>query len=105
MRISLYRQHGDNAVGKNTKRFAEVKYRIDKMKKDSHGSSRQALEFWRIFKDEFKKTGKKSTLIKYFIKGRTSIKIRYRLVKTGVLYRQRKLDNKIFKVIILFNIY
>ncbi len=100
-----YRQHGDNAVGKNTKRLAEVKYRIDKVKKDSHGSSRQAMEFWRIFKDEFKESDKKRTLIKYFIKGRTSIKIRYRLVKAGRLYRQRRIDNKIFKVLIVLNIY
>lgn len=100
-----YRQHGDNVVGKNTKRLAEVKYRIDKMKKDSHGSSRQALEFRRIFKDELKEVGKKNALIKCFIKGRKSIKLRYRLVVSGVLYRQRKMDNRIFKVLILLNIY
>ena len=44
-----YRQHSSNAVGKNTGRLPELKYRINKFKKDNQSSSRQALEFLKIF--------------------------------------------------------
>lgn len=124
-----YRQHGGNAVGKNTEKFSELIYRIKKIKKDSQSSSRQAVEFLQVFKgvsrdilsrDKEDKTGNKATdggllygrciksrlyLLKIFIKGKKSIKSRIKLLKTGKLYRQRKLDNRIFKLLILLNLY
>lgn len=106
----LYRQHGDNAVGKNTEKFAEFRYRIKKFKKDSTSSSRQAVEFMRIFNNEFKKSTRRSVkynekLLKLFIYGKKHSSIRRKLLNTRKLYRQRNLDNLIFKVLILFNIY
>ena len=74
----LYRQHGDNAVGKNTEKFAEFKYRLKKFKKDSTSSSKQAIEFMRIFNREFKKSTRRSVkynekLLKLFIYGKKHI--------------------------------
>lgn len=109
-----YRQHGGNAVGKNTNKFAELKYRIRKFKKDSQSSSRQAAEFMRIFKPEFadkeskscsKELSDKEKLLGMFIKGKRRGKIRRKLVNSGKIYRQRKMDNRIFKVLIIMNIY
>lgn len=106
----LYRQHQDNAVGKNTEKFAELIYRIKKFKKDSESSSRQALEFMRIFNKEFKENTNNSVkynkkLLKVFIYGKQDRIIRKKLIKTKKIYRQRYLDNQIFKVLIFFNLY
>lgn len=106
----LYRQHENNAVGKNTKKLSELKYRIKKFQRDSNSSSRQAVEFMRIFGEEFNKSTKHSVksnqrLLKLFINGKKSATIRKKLIKTGKLYRQRHLDNKIFMVLIWLNVY
>lgn len=106
----LYRQHGNNAVGKNTEKLAEFKYRIKKFQKDSDSSSRQALEFLHIFNREFKKSRNHNVkyngkLLKLFIYSKKNMDLRRKLIRTGKLYRQRYLDNQIFKVLILFNIY
>lgn len=103
-----YRQHGGNTVGKNTDRLAEIKYRLNKFRKDAYSSSRQAAEFWRVFGKGYKgmamPTGKKRLLV-MFIKGKKDGHIRRRLVNTGKIYRQRELDNKIFKILLRLGIY
>lgn len=107
----LYRQHEGNAVGKNTEKLAELKYRIKKFTKDSSSSSRQAVEFMRIFHSEFKKNNRykkiknNEKLLKLFIHGKKNINIRIKLIKTGRIYRQRYLDNQIFKILVLFGLY
>lgn len=103
-----YRQHGGNAVGKNTGKLPELKYRIKKFKKDYQSSSRQALEFLHVFSAEFDKTPglqEKERLLKLFIKGKKSSRARKRLVSSGKIYRQRHLDNKIFRILIRINLY
>ncbi len=103
-----YRQHSGNAVGKNTGRLAELKYRINKFKKDNQSSSRQALEFLRIFKTELENRQdlqEKEKLLKLFIKGKKSSSARKKLVNSGRIYRQRSLDNKIFKILVRINFY
>lgn len=104
-----YRQHGDNAVGKNTGKIPELKYRIKKFQKDSKSPGRQAVEFLQVFNTEFKEGSsslrEKEKLLKLFIKGKKSIKARKMLVKGKKLYRQRKLDDRIFKILIKMNLY
>ncbi len=107
-----YRQHGDNAVGKNTGRIPELKYRIKKFKDDSQKPGRQAVEFLNIFNREFKDAGnsqrglrEKEKLLKLFIKGKKDGRARKKLVRQGRLYRQRSLDDKIFKLLIRMNLY
>ncbi|MCI9078190.1 MAG: glycosyltransferase family 2 protein [Lachnospiraceae bacterium] len=103
-----YRQHGGNAVGKNTGRLPELKYRINKFKKDNQSSSRQALEFLQIFKTELENRQdlqEKEKLLKLFIKGKKNSKARKKLISSGSIYRQRSLDNKIFKILVRINLY
>lgn len=103
-----YRQHAGNAVGKNTGRLSELKYRINKFKKDNQSSSRQALEFLQIFKTELENRQdlhEKEKLLKLFIKGKRNSKARKKLVNSGRIYRQRSLDNKIFKILVRINLY
>lgn len=104
-----YRQHGDNAVGKNTGKIPELKYRIKKFKKDFQGPGRQAAEFLQVFNAEFKEGGSdlhgKEKLLRLFIKGKKSSRARKALVKGRKLYRQRKLDDRIFKILIRMNLY
>lgn len=105
----FYRQHGNNAVGKNTEKFAELKYRIKKFTKDYGSSSRQAVEFMRIFHSEFKKNNRyiknNEKLLRLFIHGKKSRNIRTKLIKTGKIYRQRYLDNQVFKILVLLGLY
>lgn len=105
----FYRQHGNNAVGKNTEKFAELKYRIKKFTKDYGSSSRQAVEFMRIFHSEFKKNNKRiknnEKLLRFFIHGKKNRNIRTKLIKTGKIYRQRYLDNQVFKILVLLGLY
>ena len=79
-----------------------------KFRKDAYSSSRQAAEFWRVFGKGYKgmamPTGKKRLLV-MFIKGKKDGHIRRRLVNTGKIYRQRELDNKIFKILLRLGIY
>ncbi len=103
-----YRQHGGNAVGKNTSRLSELKYRINKFKKDNQSSSRQALEFLQIFKTELENRQdlkEKEKLLKLFIRGKKNSKARKKLVNSGRIYRQRRLDNRIFKILVRINLY
>ena len=44
-------------------------------------------------------------LLKEFVNGKSSIKLRFKLALNKNLYRQRKIDNIMFKILILFNIY
>ena len=53
---------------------------------------------------DFTTTGKKRLLV-MFIKGKKDGHIRRRLVNTGKIYRQRELDNKIFKILLRLGIY
>lgn len=103
-----YRQHSSNAVGKNTGRLPELKYRINKFKKDNQSSSRQALEFLKIFRTELgnrQDLKEKEKLLKLFIKGKKSRSARKKLVNSGMIYRQRRLDNQIFKILVRMNLY
>lgn len=110
-----YRQHGGNVVGKNTNRLSEIKYRIKKVSADSTSSSRQAVEFKRVFGKEIEarcdnssdKTRMKQNkiMLENFISGKKSFVTRLSLIKKGRIFRQRKNDNLIFKVMIALNMY
>ena len=99
---------GRGGGGGGGDRLPELKYRINKFKKDNQSSSRQALEFLQIFNTEFKNRHDlqdKERLLKLFIKGKKSSTARKKLVNSGMVYRQRRLDNKIFKILVRINLY
>jgi len=107
----LYRQHDGNAVGKNTERLAELKYRINKFRKSALVPGRQAQEFMRIFRKEFAINGNRPEvsdnreLLKLFINGKKNMAARKKLLETGRIYRQRYIDHQVFKVLIMLGIY
>ena len=47
----------------------------------------------------------KEKLLKLFIKGKKSRSARKKLVNSGMIYRQRRLDNQIFKILVRMNLY
>ena len=114
-----YRQHGTNTVGYNTSKLKEFKDRVKRFKGNRRNITNQLKDFVRIYelylKDEpdnsvfkAKKTKQKihiaKMLVKYSGKPGFIIKRAGLLKKTGI-YRQRKVDNIIFKIILLSGSY
>lgn len=114
-----YRQHGTNTVGYNTSKLKEFKDRVKRFKGNRRNITNQLKDFVRIYelylKDEpdnsvykAKKTKQKihiaKMLVKYSGKPGFIIKRACLLKKTGI-YRQRKVDNIIFKIILLSGSY
>ena len=119
-----YRQHGTNTVGYNVSRTKEFKDRLKRFKKNRHNISRQLSEFIRIYK-KYKENAAGDTLLNEEILNSETVKSRlliakklfkYRgdikylpkrmvLVKKAGIYRQRKTDNRIFKLILISGSY
>lgn len=110
-----YRQHGGNVVGTKSGRFAELKERLSRFWGKRHDISRQTEEFLRIFGNlskenlqQFRSENKVSEnlmLAENLMAARHSFGKRLNLVRGKRLRRQRKYDNKVFKVLILLGIY
>lgn len=110
-----YRQHGGNVVGTNSSRVAEWKERLMGFCRKRHDISRQAAEFVRIYGFMASESGygaadRKSAEENLYLAGelaaaRHSLFRRIRLVRENKLYRQRKNDNRIFKLLVLLGSY
>lgn len=93
-----YRQHGGNQVGSNVSVWREFKDRLQRFQGNRRNISHQLEEFVRIY------GGRKSSrvaLAQELLASRKSFRRRWRLVRSGIIYRQRKNDNRIFKLILL----
>lgn len=103
----LYRQHGDNVMGSATKHTIELKNRIKSWKRNSHKISRQAKEFKKVVDiiEGDNVVCEKKELLQSLVNGKKELLTRIRLISQGKLFRQRKNDNRIFKVLIVLNIY
>ena len=110
-----YRQHGGNVMGTSNSRFAELKERLVRFRKRRTDISRQAAEFLRIFgnlskeslcsySDE-KRVRECLLMAEELVKGKHSFRKRVCLVRSNKLYRQRKNDNRVFKLLILLGSY
>jgi len=111
-----YRQHGNNAVGTNTRKSKEWKERLLQFRRKQNGISRQSKEFLRIFGDLEAREDLKGyrtdrhviaslSLARDLAEGKTSFAKRVALLQKGELYRQRKMDDRIFQILILLGIY
>ena len=127
-----YRQHGSNTVGYNVSKTKEFKDRLKRFKRNRRNISRQLSEFVHIHekyrKDAscFKTTDIETTvplneeilksssvkskivMAKRLTEYRGNIKYlpkRMTLVKKAGIYRQRKIDNRIFKLILISGSY
>lgn len=110
-----YRQHGGNVVGTSSSPIAELKERLSRFGGKRHDISRQTNEFLRIYGDLSKENLKqykedqevhaRLQLARNLADARHSVFSRAKLVKSNRLYRQRKNDNRIFKLLILLGSY
>lgn len=111
-----YRQHGGNVVGMDVSPIKEFKVRVKVFRKKSHNISRQAAEFWHIYGDIASKEEKNlpfSTreavkhlqLVKELLDSRKSFAKRLKLVKGKKLYRQRRGDDRVFKLLLLMGLF
>lgn len=93
----LYRQHSNNVVGARSNYLDEFRSRVKDYKCNRGKVSRQAYEFHRLYH----KRSKNIELQNYVIKAKKSLKYRITILNTNKIYRQRKIDNFIFKVLFL----
>ena len=94
----LYRQHKSNLLGMKTNYIDEFIGRLKRYHKNKGNISRQALEF----NKKFKVDNEKQILLDYIINSSHNFISRLKILKGKRIYRQRKLDNYIFKVLIIF---
>lgn len=97
-----YRQHGKNVVGMKKNHFRELAERIGNYRRKRGGTIRQAeafLEFCERFGLAIPK--KKRALVYGMANLKKNPGIRLRLVRSKALYRQRRGDNLLFKLLIL----
>lgn len=114
-----YRQHGTNTVGYNTSKIKELKDRLKRFKGNRNNITKQLTELIRIhmlyIKEEpdnsvlqneevKRKIGIARNLVKYNRKLRY-MPVRARIIRENGIFRQRKADNMIFKLILLSGSY
>jgi glycosyltransferase involved in cell wall biosynthesis len=93
----LYRQHTDNIVGIRSSYREEFKKRLNNYKGNRGKISDQLSEFLRLYQID----KEKQMLLMDIIKAKYKFMSRLNLLFTDKIYRQRKLDNLIFKLLFL----
>lgn len=93
----LYRQHGNNEVGKSGSWQGELRTRIKNMKKSNGALRRQAAEFRRIYGTTYEKSQYTDWIADY----KQKIDYRWKLVFSAKVYRQRKMDDVVFRELFL----
>ncbi len=95
----LYRQHGKNVCGARTSRLERIKYRITHFWERSHSVPRQMQEFIKCYKDIPKENLRLAQIVAGAEKDYGK---RICLVKEKKIHRQRKMDNLVYKLLVLF---
>ena len=95
----LYRQHGANELGSSSSVLENYKRRIKNFKKHRGQLIRQAEELFRLYEKELPK--EKKELLQAFIQAKNQVNIRKKLFKETMIFRQRKSDDYIMKVLLL----
>lgn len=93
-----YRQHGNNTIGARISRLEHWKYRVKHYKKQRGWICRQNEEFKQIFQPK----GEKGEWIDLVLATPHSVKKRLEMIKNPFIYRQRKSDDLIYKLMVLF---
>lgn len=97
----LYRQHAGNSVGSRSNYLDEFKKRYKDYKINRGQLIRQAKEFNRLF---YNLDIEKVKLINLIMNSNSQVSSRLNIVFSNKIYRQRKLDNFIFKALFLLGI-
>lgn len=92
-----YRQHGANAVGMEVRRIEKIKKKIRGFNKGRNVISYQLAEFYRLYRPK----GKKGTLLKQFLYAKKHPLYRGILLMGHDIYRQKKVDTIICKILML----
>lgn len=104
----LYRQHSGNELGAASSLLENYRRRIKNFKKHRGQLTRQAKELLRLYEKELSRDDKKLTanraLAAELVQAKKDKKIRRKLVKEGKVFRQRKSDDGIMKVLILLGL-
>lgn len=93
----LYRQHQNNVIGARTNYCAEFKIRLKNYKNNRGKIGQQAREFQRLYQN---KEGNQK-LLEAVIGARSNIQYRLKILSNKKIFRQRKMDDVIFKVLFL----
>ncbi|MCR5586451.1 MAG: glycosyltransferase family 2 protein [Lachnospiraceae bacterium] len=96
----LYRQHSGNVVGMKHGYLSELKMRVERFNKNRNKISRQLKEFIRVYKSRFP-DNPKLVEAEELLETKKSFRKRVKFFKSHKIYRQRKMDNRIFKIILM----
>lgn len=97
-----YRQHTDNAVGVKRNYASEFLARLRRFRKNRYNISRQAASLQTICeKYSLSLSSTKTELMEEILLSKKHLAARFRIIKNQSIYRQRKMDNLLFKIIYL----
>lgn len=97
-----YRQHMGNTVGVKRNYASEFLARLRRFRKNRYNISRQVAALQAICeKHSLSLTSEKTELMKEILLTRKHLTARLRIIKKQSIYRQRKMDNLLFKIIYL----
>ncbi len=99
----LYRQHGENAFGVILSRRALLKYRLEQLGKPRGEIYRQTEEFLTVYGTEMERRGKQKELgqLRKLLSSEKSMQNRFRVACDRQYFRQKRMDDLIFRGIVL----
>ena len=98
----LYRQHAKNELGAASSLLENYKRRIRNFKKHRGQLTRQAEELLRLYGREMPPT--QQQLARELVQAKTKRNLRWKLIRTGGIFRQRKSDDVIMKSLLLLGL-
>jgi hypothetical protein len=101
-----YRQHGGNAIGAPTTSYTELSRRVNRFIYSDGGVFRfsdQVKEFLAAFGDRIPDDQRQ--VLNLAISGKSIFNDRIRLAKTRKIWRQRRIDDWIIRILIIMNHY
>lgn len=99
----LYRQHGENAFGAILNRRALLKYRLEQLRKPRGEIYRQTEEFLTVYGAEMESMGKQRELsqIRKLLSSEKNMCNRFRVACDRQYFRQKRMDDLVFRGIVL----
>lgn len=98
----LYRQHGNNELGSASSLFENYKRRVKNYKKHRGQLGRQASQLLMLYGEEM--PVEKRELAEELVRARKDKATRRKLLKERKIFRQRRSDDGIMKVLLLFGL-
>ena len=98
----LYRQHGQNNIGETHSRIKKYRNRIKNFKRNRKKLTEQAFCFWETYQAILPK--EKEQLLLEFVATRKDKAIRKKLIKEKTIFRQRREDTFIMRILLFFGL-